>query len=148
MFPVSVEGVLDVPADGANAALDRLNIAISAVGVRSIERQKNKLAFNGKVLWATSWNPLVCFDRCEVSIHLQKIEYNCSTKILLIWITAAVMLFWLAILSSRPNLPLVLLIVIPLFAWLWFFCGSYLFGRARMRDFLTTALETVGTPKQ
>jgi hypothetical protein len=140
MFPISIEGTVDVPHDGANAALDRLRIAVSTKGASSIERQPNRLLFRGKALWGASWNPLVFFDRCEVSVGPQKIEYNCSMKIAFIWITGMVGAIWLLILSSEPKLPLAPLIVLPLLSWLWLFCGNYFVGRAKMRGFLATAV--------
>jgi hypothetical protein len=94
MFPLSIEGAIDVPIDGADAALNRLKIAAVAAGAKSVERQPGKLVFYGRLPWAMSWNPLFSFDYCEISSESGKIRYSCSTRYLFILVTVMVTGLW------------------------------------------------------
>src|ERR1700675_5084266 len=91
MFPISVEGAIDIPADGANAALDRLKDAVAAKGATYIKLQPDKLAFTARVFFGFSSNPLLIFDQCVVLARPQKLEYSCSTRSLFILFTAGTM---------------------------------------------------------
>jgi len=143
MFPFSIEGSIDIPLDGAGAALDRLRVAVAANDGKSIERQPEGLMFRGRWPLAIRMSPIVIFDRCEVSINLGKIAYHCSTMYLFSWVTGLILAFWLLVLLSGPKLS-VPFFIIPLVAWAWLFGGNYFLGRARFLTFLTT---TVGDAK-
>jgi hypothetical protein len=140
MFLLSIEGAIDVPIDGADAALDRLKIAAVAAGAKSIERQPGKLVFYGRLPWVMSWNPLFSFDYCEISSESGKIRYSCSTLYLFILVTVVVLAFGLTILSHEPKIPVVRLVVITLVSWLWLFGGNYFLGLVRFRNFLSMAV--------
>jgi|HubBroStandDraft_6_1064221.scaffolds.fasta_scaffold814311_2 hypothetical protein len=140
MFPLSIEGAIDVPIDGADAALDRVKIAAVAAGAKSVERQPCRLVFYGRLPWAMSWNPLFSFDYCEISSESGKIRYSCSTRYLFILVTVMVLAFGLIILSHEPKIPVVRLVVVPVVAWMWLFGGNYFLGLARFRNFLSKAV--------
>jgi hypothetical protein len=146
MFPISVEGAIEIPTDGANAALDRLRVAIAAKGATSVQRQDDRLLFNGRIffvflVFVDYWNPLLLFDRCVVSIQPQNLEYSCSTKALLILTMVMSVLVWLAMLSSPQKISIAIMAIFPPLAWLVVFGINYLAGRARIRAFLTTAVK-------
>jgi hypothetical protein len=138
MFPISVEGAVDIPEDGADAALDRLGAAVAAEGATSIEQQANKLAFKGLVFTIRSMfglkrSPLSLFDRCEISIQSDKIKYRCSTRNLLVMVTMMVIYSGLIMLSIARlgEIPFVLL-----FFWLVMFGLNYVEACSKMRNFL------------
>jgi hypothetical protein len=139
MFPVSIQGLIDVPLNDAEAVLTRLENAVTAANATSIERGPGKLTFRGAGPWISMWRPLSFFDYCEVTVESGKIRYDCSTRHLLLLISAFVALFSLA-LSRAPKIPAVLIIIIPIVAWLWTFGGNYLAGLGRFRNFLSTAV--------
>jgi hypothetical protein len=140
MFPLSVEGVIDPPPGGTDAVLDRLAVAAGAVGAKSLERNSTKLKFRGLGPWVKRSNPLSCFDYCEIVFQSGKLTYDCSTRHLLLLTTAFVVFFWFAILSSNPELPATLLVIIPIVVWLLAFGANYLLGLGQFRNFLSSAL--------
>jgi hypothetical protein len=141
MFPISIEGAIDIWADSADAALNRLNDAIVAKGAIFIERRPDELAFTGRVYFpvSISWkpNPLLMFDRCVISAQHEKIQYKCSTRFVLVVVTAMTMLVWFAMLTaSVHSIPLPILLIFPPFMWLFVFGFNYLRSRNRLQQFL------------
>jgi hypothetical protein len=137
MFPISVEGTIDVPVEGAKAALDRLRIAVTAIGAKSVEQLPDGLIFHGNWPLAIKPTPIAAFDRCEISVETGQIKYNCSTIYLLVWTSTLTIAFWLLVLLSQPKLS-VALSVVPV--WLLMFGGNYLFYLLRMRNFLSAVV--------
>jgi hypothetical protein len=148
MFPISVEGAIDIWADIADAALDRLKDAVAANGARFIERKSDKLVFTGRVcvpvatvyppfVTNRNLNPLIIFDRCIVWVQSEKLQYKCSTKFALVVVTAMTMLVWFAMLNaSQPSIPVPILLIFPPVMWSGVLGFNYLAARNRIRRFL------------
>jgi hypothetical protein len=135
MFPVSIEGLIEIPSETEDAVLERLRVAILSAGGKAVRRERNKLLFQGR-LFAVSWNPLAFFDQCEVSIVSSKAAYNCSTISQFLLITGMIFLLWLVMLSSNPRIPVAVLVLFPLAAWSFGFVGGYFVRHAMFRNFL------------
>jgi hypothetical protein len=148
MFPISIEGTLDIWANSEDALLNLLKDAFAAKGARFIERKPDKLAFIGRVcipdatiyppfFTNRSLNPLLMFDRCVVSAQHEKLRYKCSTRFALIVVTVMAILVWFAMLAAtQPSIPLPIVLIFPPFMWLGVVSLNYVAARNRFRQFL------------
>ena len=143
MFPISIKGLIDVPPDGEDAALDRLRVAIAKVQPKDLKRQGRVLTFRGGMFrWVSNWNILVPVDECTVSADLGELRYDCSTRETLI--AASVMVAGLVVfiqVTGPASMPLGAKIVVPLVAWLWLFGMNYLISYLRLRKFFARAVK-------
>lgn len=144
MFPISIEGTIDIWANSADAALNRLNDAIAAKGAIFVERRPDELAFTGRIFFIfvpsfAFWNrdPLRMFGRCVISAQHEKLLYRCSTKLLLVLVTVMTMSVWVTMLTaSKPSVPLPIALIFPPLMWLFTFGFGYVGSRNRFRKFL------------
>jgi hypothetical protein len=144
MFPLSLEGTIDLPDGNTRAALDQLRYLLVAARAKNVEQKSDSLAFQGGMFRpVTSANILYSVDQCEVTARESKLFYSFSTKQMLalvsVVIVAGCISFW-TLSGEARQLPVGWWIALFVFGWLWIFGANYLLASIRLRKFLKKAV--------
>jgi hypothetical protein len=144
MFPLSLQGEISIDnlqQAEIDAAIARLQSAVSAMHARNIERLPNGLSFRGGLFRVvSSWNILIPFDNCEISVAPNRIYYDFSMRELLVATTLMMAGMWALMHFSASPAPLTAQIVAPVIGWIWIFGMNVVTGERRIRRFLECSI--------